>query len=321
MKLKLLSISISLLVILSLMSVLSSCKEFIEPSISKRQVKLNTPSRGYQSTSYTINFWWEDVEDALSYQLQVVNPGFDPIGGLIADTVVTGTKFSLTLDPGDYEWRVRAKNGSSQTDYSAPVAFTVLASSLIKQTVTLSAPANNTLSTQSSVTFKWNSLYNATKYHFQIDSNNFSNEASIVKDQVIPGLQYTFQLPRDQVYQWRVRAENETEQSKWSVISQITYDGKPPAVVTLNQPLNNAIIGLPVSLSWNTTATAVKYKLAVYRDNGITLYNNTFPVLLTGTSYSFNAGTTGDRIYWKVSALDAAGNEGQPSELRTFTLQ
>jgi hypothetical protein len=311
----------SLPITLLLINLLSSCKEFIEPSINKRQVQLNAPANQYQSTSYTVNFWWNDVEDALSYRLQVVTPKFDSIGALIIDTLVKGTKFSLTMDPGNYEWRVKAENGSSQTNYSTPQGFTVLASSLTGQTITLSAPANNTLTTQAAVTFKWGALYKATKYHLQIDSNNFADENTVVKDQVIPGQQFAFSFPRNQVYQWRVRAENETEQSKWSAINLVTYDNTPPAIVILNQPQNNATISLPVNLTWNTVATAAKYKLSVYKSDSSTPYNNTFPVLLSTTSFSFNAGNAGDHVFWKVSAIDAAGNEGQSSELRGFVLQ
>ncbi|MBB6126355.1 hypothetical protein [Mucilaginibacter lappiensis] len=319
MKLK--TLFLSLLTTLALTGLLSSCKEFIEPSINKRQVQLNAPANKYQSTNYTINFWWSDVEDALSYRLQVVTPNFDSIGGLIIDTLVKGTKFSLTMDPGIYEWHVRAENGSSQTNYSAPQDFTVLTSSLTGQTIILSAPANNSLTNLSAVTFKWGGLYNATKYHLQIDSNNFADENNVVKDQVIPGQQFAFTFPKSQVYQWRVRAENETEQSKWSAINLITYDNTRPAMVTLNQPQNNATISLPVNLTWNTATSAVKYKLALYKSDSTTPYNNTFPVVLSTTSFSFNLGNSGDRIFWKVSAINAAGNEGQSSELRSFVLQ
>jgi hypothetical protein len=319
MKLK--SLFFPLLITVFAINLLSSCKEFIEPSINKRQVQLNAPANQYQSTSYTINFWWNEVEDALSYHLQVVTPTFDSIGGLVIDTLVKGTKFSLTMNPGNYEWRVRAENGSSQTNYSAPLDFTVLASSLTGQTIMLSAPTNNTLTNQAAVTFKWGSLYNATKYHIQIDSNNFANESTVVKDQIIPGQQFAFSFPKNQVYQWRVRAENDTEQSKWSTIYLITYDNTRPAAVTLNQPQNNATISQPVSLTWNTVTSAVKYKLSVYKSDSTTPYNNTFPVIVNTTSFSFNAGSSGERIFWKVSAINAAGNEGQSSDLRSFVLQ
>ncbi|MEN0052364.1 MAG: hypothetical protein AAGC65_01780 [Mucilaginibacter sp.] len=318
MKLKLLPFS--LIFFFFLIEIISSCKEFIEPSITKRAMILNAPGDNYQSTSYSVNFWWGDVEDALYYRLQVVTQRFDSIGGLVLDTLVKDTKFTQTLDPGNYQWRVRAENGSTQTAFSTPRTLIILASSLTNQTPVLSSPANNTVVTLPSVTFKWGSLYKATSYHLQIDTNNFIKEDALVSDQVLPGQQFTFRLPKEQTYQWRIRAESDSSQSKWSAINQLTFDASAPDIVSLNQPQNNTTVSLPVNLSWNAVSTAVKYKLYLYQADGTTLITG-FPVTVSAITYPYNSGNTGDRISWKVSALDAAGNEGKASETRTFTLQ
>ncbi len=300
---------------------LSSCKDFIEPNIDKRAVTLQAPSDKYQSTSYNINFWWNEVEDALSYRLQVVSPGFDTIGGLVADTLIKGNHFTFTLDPGEYEWRVRAENGSSQTAFSTANRLTVIPSTLAAQTVTLSSPANNTITNQTSANFKWGALFNATVYHLQVDTNNFADANNILTDQTIPGQQYNYKFPKDQNYQWRVRAENATEQSKWSTVNNIGFDSTPPGGVTLSAPQNNAVVAKPVSLQWSKSSGASNYKLYVYKADSTTLYSTAFPVLLNNNSYSFSFGTSGERIYWQVSALDAAGNESVLSALQSFVLQ
>lgn len=307
-------------VFLALNELLSSCKEFIEPSIAKRQVTLEAPADQYQSTKYTINFWWDGVEDALAYRLQVVTPGFDSVGSLILDTLVKDNKFTSTLEPGNYQWRVRAENGSSQTDYSAARSFVVEQSSLISQTVTLSSPANNTVSSQNTASFKWNSLYGATKYQVEIDTNNFTNENVLVYNQVVPGLQINFTFPKDQVYSWRVRAENETEQSKWSAVNYVTYQLPLPGQVSLVSPANESSVSLPVQLSWNSVTGVPGYKLYVFKSDSTTLYSNNFPMTVNSTGYSFNLGVTGEKIYWKVSALNASGKEGKASGLRNFVL-
>ncbi|WDF76608.1 hypothetical protein PQ469_22230 [Mucilaginibacter sp. KACC 22773] len=299
---------------------LSACKEFIEPSIAKRQVTLEAPANQYQSTKYTINFWWDGVEDALAYRLQVVTPGFDSIGGLILDTLVKDIKFTSTLEPGNYQWRVRAENGSSQTDYSPARSFIIEQSSLTNQTVTLSSPSNNTSTSVNAALFKWNSLYGATKYQVEIDTNNFANEDALVYNQVVPGLQVNFTFPKDQVYGWRVRAENETEQSKWSAINYVTYQLPLPAQVSLVSPAAGSSVSLPVQLSWNSVTGVPGYKLYVFKSDSTTLYSNSFPVTVNSTGYSFNLGVTGEKIYWKVSALNASGKEGKASALRNFVL-
>ena len=138
---------------------------------------------------------------------------------------------------------------------------------------------------------------------------------------MVPGQQISFAFPKDQVYQWRVRAENDTAQSQWSAINLITYDHTPPAQVTLNSPANGASVTLPVNLQWGTVAKATKYKLYVYKSDGVTLFSSSFPMTLTTTSYSFNLGTSGSTIYWTVTAVDAAGNESAAGTSRNFVLQ
>jgi uncharacterized protein YegP (UPF0339 family) len=300
---------------------LSSCKEFIEPSITSREVQPNAPANNFQSTSYTVNFWWNEVEDALQYRLQIVTPEFSSPSALVLDTLVKGDKFSCNLSPGNYEWRVRAENGSTQTAYSAPRPFTVVFSSIKAQKVQLVSPLNNTLSNQGSTTFSWGSLYGATQYRLQVDTNNFADEGKLVFNQTTPALQFNYSLSKDQSYQWRIRAENDTAQSQWSSINNFTYDHTPPAIVSLTAPTADQTVSLPVSLQWAQSNSAVKYRLYVYRGDSNTLFSSSFPMLINTISYTLTQGNLGDRIYWKLTAIDAAGNESAASTLRSFILQ
>jgi uncharacterized protein YegP (UPF0339 family) len=299
----------------------SSCKEFIEPPITDKTIQVNAPANNYQSTSFSVNFWWDKVDDALTYRLQIVTPGFANAGALITDTLIKGDKITLNLNPGDYQWRLRAENGATQTAYSTPQNFTVLFSTIKEQKVQLSLPGNNYSTNQGNLSFTWASLYGATKYRLQIDTNNFADETKLVYNQVTPALQVNFALSKDQFYQWRVRAENDTDQAQWSAVNLFTYDHTPPAAVSLTTPLNNQLATSPVALQWNQPATSVKYKLYMFREDGTTPYNTTFPMLLTTNTYSLTQGIYGERIYWKVTATDAMGNEGAASELRSFVVQ
>ncbi|WCT13659.1 hypothetical protein [Mucilaginibacter jinjuensis] len=302
-------------------TLISSCKDIIEPSITDRTITAEAPGDKFQTTSYNINFWWDDVDDALQYRLQVVTSKFDSVPGLVLDTVVKATKFSINLNPGNYQWRVRAENGSTKTNYSQAKSFTILQSSIKPQTVQLYTPANNFLTNQSSIAFSWGSLYGATQYHLEIDTANFVDESHIYYDKSIPGQQISVSLTRDQVYQWRVRAENDTAQSKWSPVYSFTFDHTPPAVVTLGAPADKQSVGSPVSLQWNSASTAIKYRLYLYKSDGVTSYAGNFPISLTTNSYSFTTGVSGDTVYWKVTAIDAAGNESAASTTRSFMIQ
>lgn len=303
------------------MGLISSCTDIIEPSISQKTVQAQAPVDQYQSTSYTLNFWWDQVDHALSYHLQVVTPTFSAPGSLVLDTVIRKNTFSFSLNPGNYQWRVMAENGSSQTPYTPARSFNVAATSIKQQSAQLISPANNLLTNQGTIIFQWNNLYGATKWRLEIDTNDFANESTVIYNQELPVQQVSFTFPKDQTYQWRVRAENDTAQSLWSPINLITFDHTPPGKVSLVLPLDSATVTLPVSLQWNPSQTATKYKLYVYKTDKVTTYNQDFPMVLTATSYTFNLGKSGDKIYWLVTALDAAGNESPASDQRNFVLQ
>jgi hypothetical protein len=310
-----------ILIMLTIACLLSSCDAIIEPSIAKKAVQPEAPVNGYQSINYTINFWWDEVDNALSYHLQVVTPSFESPGSLVLDTVIKKNTFSFSLNPGNYQWRVLAQNGSSQTAFTTPRSFNIASTSIKLQAVQLLLPANNALTNQEKIAFQWSSLYGATSYRLEIDTNSFADESAVLYNQAIPGQLLTFTLPKDQTYQWRVRAENDTAQSQWSEVNMITYDHTAPAQVTLSSPADAVTLPSPVSLQWNPTPSAVKYKLYVYQSDGATIYNQSFPMVLNTTSYSFGLGKSGYKVYWAVSAVDAAGNEGQLSTLRSFVLQ
>lgn len=305
---------------IALAILLAGCKEFIEPSIEKKNVVLLAPANRAESSQYSQTFWWEPVEDALKYRLQVVSPDFNQTLRLILDTLVETNKFNYTLDPGNYEWRVSAENGSSQTPYTKS-AFFIYASSIKQQQVQLQLPANNTLTSQASNIFTWLKLFGADQYNLQIDTNNFIDESKLFLDKTIPGQEFTVTFERDKLYKWRVKAKNDTAESKWSVIQNITFDKTPPAGVMLTAPANNELVAKPAILRWNATATATRYQLYAYKTESGTLYSSQFPVNLTTTSYSFTEGSSGEKVYWEVRALDEAGNAGPYSELRSFVIQ
>jgi len=305
-----------------LLFILTGCKEFIEPSIHDRRVVLLAPAHRTEGAIYAQNFWWEEVDDALNYRLQIVSPDFSRPDRLIMDTLVNSNKFNFTLDPGSYQWRVRAENGSSQTGY-ATASFIIYPSTITTQQVQVLAPANQLLTNISNTTFKWLKLYGATRYRLEIDTNNFADEQVLFLDQTITAQEFPVTFTKDKLYQWRVMALNDTAASKWSAVQSITYDSTPPEEVLLNDPATNVLVTSPVTLRWAVTPAAVKYQLYIYKNAQKILYSSSYPVTLTTTSFSFTGetGAVGEKVYWEVRAIDAAGNTGVFSELRTFTLQ
>lgn len=298
----------------------TGCKEFIEPSLSKKNVTLLAPANGAETNIYAQTFWWETLEDALKYRLQVVSPDFDHPVRLLLDTLVKTNKFTFTLDPGNYQFRVRAENGSSQSPYSIS-SFKIYPSSIKDQQVQLSAPANNLVTNQSDISFKWQSLYGATQYRLQVDTNSFVDETNLFIDRTIPGLEFPANFVREKTYQWRVKALDATTESKWSVIQSVTFNKTPPPKVVLTSPANNETVVQPVTLKWESLSTAKKYELNVYKNENRVPYSSKYPVSLTTNSYIFNEGRSGEKLFWEVRAIDAVGNTGPFSDLRSFVIQ
>ena len=298
----------------------SGCKDFIEPSLENRLVVINAPADGSESNKYQVGFWWEPVEDALSYRLQIVTPDFNAPVSLIRDTLIQGgTRIEITLEPGKYQWRLRAENGSSVSKY-ASAGFVIHESSLTAQSVTLTGPGSGYLTSGPAVTLSWNKLFGSTAYLLQIDTENFQDESKMVYNQAITSDAFLFEFPKDATYQWRVRAQNEKEISKWSETRTVISDKIPPGIPVPQAPVRGAQVVQPVSISWSAVPTAKKYKVYLFKSDGVTPYPGS-PFRLTTNSYVFTLGQSGEMVYWKVQALDEIENEGQLSELMTFSIQ
>lgn len=308
-----------LLVFLAALPVLlahTSCSEVFEYSIAQEQVVILSPGPDYRTNNYTLTFWWEKVEGATRYELQVVSPRFDSVRTLAVDTVVAGNKFACSLAPGTYQWRLRAVNGSSRTEYFTRTLY-IDATALPAQAVLLTGPADNA-ALNASAAFRWETLYGAQRYRLQVDSLNFAAGAAPLFDQLVTGTEYTYAFPGEGHFQWRVRAENDQEQSQWSRVRRVTYDATPPASVALTAPANNAVNQpVQVPLRWTAGQPGDSFKIFLYKNTE----NNLVHTFSAATNtYSYN-GAKGEVIFWRVKAVDAAGNESDFSPLWKFTVQ
>lgn len=309
-----------LILSLGLLLVLSSCKEFIEPSLEHQTISAIAPADGVETNSYQLTFWWDGHPDALRYRLQVVSPSFVAAEKMILDTLVKTDKFIYTLDPGDYQWRVRGENGSSHTAFVTR-SFVVHPSSLTDQVLQLVLPGNQVYTNNATLVCQWLKLYGATGYRLQVDKNNFSDENNLGLNVVTDNLSYQHVFSQEGNYQLRVRAENATENSKWSTVRSISYDATPPIQVVLNTPANGQTIAKPFNLSWSSVTDAVQYELGLYKNDMVTPYSGAFPQLLNSNSFTLTVGESGETLAWRVRAVDRAGNKGAWSGFFTFIVQ
>lgn len=307
------------IIALGIVLLLTGCKEFIEPSLKERKMVLLAPSDKLESSTYLQTFWWETQEDALRYRLQVVSPKFDSVAVLVLDTVIYGDKFSHTLDPGKYEWRIRAENGSSATNYFSR-AFVIHPSSLTGQTLQVKLPANTLVTANSELRYEWLNLFGASRYRLQVDTNGFSDTTKLVLNIETENLSFIQKLKQEGRYEFRIRAENASQLSKWSTLRYFIFDNSPPEQVVLTTPTNKQGVSAPVKLQWKTVADAEKYELLVYKSDSVTVLQN-YPQITNGNVATLSGGAANDRLTWRVRAIDKAGNKGSFSTYFSFTLQ
>lgn len=104
---------------------LTSCEEALERQLTGQKVKLLAPANNVATTDSIHTFYWEILEGASLYQLQVVSPKFDSIVRLETDTLIAINRHTLNLRKGNYEWRVKAFNNTSNSNYSDTFHLTI----------------------------------------------------------------------------------------------------------------------------------------------------------------------------------------------------
>jgi hypothetical protein len=101
------------------------CKEVFERSLDNVTVTLIAPGNHVISDSAVQAFYWQPVDSAIQYELVIVTPRFDSVVSLMTDTTISTNQIILRLDSAQYQWRVRAFNTVSTTQFCTPWTITI----------------------------------------------------------------------------------------------------------------------------------------------------------------------------------------------------
>ncbi|MEM2878888.1 MAG: PGF-pre-PGF domain-containing protein [Candidatus Hadarchaeales archaeon] len=169
------------------------------------------------------------------------------------------------------------------------------------------------------ITFLWENVWLADNYRIQIASNENFDPALV--DETVYENHYAYEFENDGLYHWRVMATAFDENSNWSENRQLRIDRVAPQAPTLASPAQgeNTSDRQPV-LIWltvyeNSTPVLYKARVSHYENfddevavsDWIGTQSWQIPVQLTDNVY-----------YWKVRAMDNAGNVGSYSTVRFF---
>ncbi len=293
--------------------------ELFERDLTKDTIKLIAPANGSNVINLTNTFWWEELEPAKTYRLQIASPDFSSPQALHLDTLVGSNQFQHTLEPGTYEWRVRAENNSSYTPYTTNQLTIDSTNDLTAISLQLYQPVDNNCTNDSSLTFSWQNLYNATSYTFRIlENGNLKYSTTTSYDTLT--VDFSAFGGQEGMYTWQVKAENQFSSTLFTSRT-VHYDFQNPGVPQLLSPGSNVTRGDSMTtFSWQRGGNAgcgLQDSFQVSNDSSNWSVLKVGRLLTDSTSTdSLGSGTW----YWRVRSFDQAGNKGAYSIIRKLTI-
>lgn len=209
-----------LIVLLVVVFVVYSCDDILEvEDISSYTVTPLAPANGAILTNASVVFAWDSLEDSEHYRLQIATPSFETANQIVLDSLVASTSFAMSLNPNEYEWRLRAENSGYATAYSTQ-NFTVDTSEPVdisNEQVNLLAPSNNVVfSSTDVINFSWETVSNAENYTVQIATPNFGNAIEITQNETTSNINFSASSLAIGDYEWRVKASNATYETDYT---------------------------------------------------------------------------------------------------------
>ncbi len=169
--------------------------------------------------------------------------------------------------------------------------------------------------------FDWGGVSGATSYTLQISTSQ--NFTTLVLNKIVTPSAYvpTSDLPRNNLFFWRVRANGPNGPSGWSRVRHF-YTPNPPGLPTLIAPAHNAVVpGPQPTLDWNDVTPA-----ATYYEVQISMKDDFTALLGRGrggrtilSQYTPEAPLASNTtFFWRVRAVNEQGQFSQWSAVRSF---
>jgi len=205
---------------------------------------------------------------------------------------------------GTGEWVGAVQPGAVIVDNTPPAAAPTLVS-----------PTDTAIVTTATPTFTWNLVTGAATYTFQRASDSGFTLNPVSATITTPTVTYTLPSPGipNSTYYWRVRAVDAAgnlgawSTPVWSVIVNVALLAGP----TLVSPTDTAIVTTATpTFTWNLVTGAATYTFQRASDAAFTTPVSATITAPTVTYTLPSPGIPNSTYYWRVRAVDAAGNLG-----------
>ncbi len=282
------------------------------------------PAEGVRTTGNSVNFSW--------------NASTDPDGDPITYTLYCSTAASPTTavysgsstsynwtgaaDATTYNWRVRAHDGSSWSNYSATRSFR---ENGLPAVPTNTTPTNNEWLQPGVQTVTWTGggadpEADSIEYNWLVGKTNPPLSPYISNGTISATVSNTFATASGDTYYWMVRAYDGYEYTDWSTITSFGVDGVAPTAGTVSD-------GSGTDIDWQASDTSIEANWSGFGDalSGIASYDWSIGTTSGGTDIQnwTNVGTATNSsasalslsnataYYVSVRAIDKAGNIGE----------
>jgi len=183
----------------------------------------------------------------------------------------------------------------------------------------LYAPYDGYITNDNTVDLIWSDVDPPRAFEYQVDNNpDFSSpEVDATEAEFIPSYLWrnitvraytaTTRALTDGTYYWRVRTYLGSEYGNWTETWRFTVDTVPTAAPGLVSPANGSIIaGTFPELRCNAPAGVARFEWQVANNAGFSpLYSSDYSISVI---YNFPSPIPCNHYYWRVRAIDMAGN-------------
>jgi hypothetical protein len=271
---------------------------------------LSTPSDDANSVGVNGTLAWGNVSNATSYTIQYSTSSDFSMN---SQTTSTSTNYGLNglSYNTTYYWKVKAKNGQIESQWSNSRKFKT--EQLTLAVPTLSSPSNAATGVSADPQVSYSTVSNATGYVIEYstasDFAGASQLSSSTGSATISDLNYNTK------YYWRVKATNGDVSSNWSSSRNFTTANISLSSPGLLNPKNKANnVSITPTLTWSAASNAEEYEIQISIYSNFSSYST-----LQSTSTSVSAGTLsyGRSYYWRAKSIARNVASGWSSS-RTF---
>jgi len=272
---------------------------------------LLAPSDNSVIDNNTFLFDWEDLDGAIEYRIQVDNTeGLynSDFSSPEIDKTVSESNYTLDIElpSAQYWWRVSAIDNSGMSSGWSNI-WDITISLVTPSPPSLLTPINYSSIRDNTPLFDWNDSGGAVEYILQVDDNSDFSSPEIDVTVAVSSYAVNTDLSDGQ-YWWRVMASGSAGiNGGWGSSWEVTIDTISPPSPNLLTPNNESIsIDNTPLFDWADSVSAVQYNLQI--DNNSDFSSPEIDATVAVSTYAVNTEFSDGEYWWRVSAIDNAGN-------------